>query len=34
LGQDERGISRTNDAGPTIAWFLDPAGNVLSILKA
>ena len=29
--QDEKGISRGN--GPTIAWFKDPAGNVLSVLK-
>lgn len=28
---DERGISR-ND-GPTIAWFKDPAGNILSVLE-
>lgn len=33
--QDERGIMRgraTND-GPDIAWFKDPAGNVLSVLQ-
>ena len=29
--QDERGIMRGN--GPDIAWFRDPAGNVLSILR-
>ena len=28
--QDEKGISRGN--GPEIAWFKDPAGNVLSVL--
>ena len=28
--QDEKGISRGN--GPTIAWFKDPAGNILSVL--
>jgi catechol 2,3-dioxygenase-like lactoylglutathione lyase family enzyme len=28
---DERGINR--DAGPPIAWFKDPAGNVLSVLE-
>jgi len=28
--QDERGISRGE--GPEIAWFKDPAGNVLSVL--
>ena len=30
--QDEKGISR--GAGPTIAWFTDPAGNVLAVLDA
>ena len=29
---DEKGISRGN-GGPTIAWFKDPAGNILSILE-
>jgi catechol 2,3-dioxygenase-like lactoylglutathione lyase family enzyme len=29
--QDERGIFRTE--GPYIAWFKDPAGNVLSVLQ-
>jgi catechol 2,3-dioxygenase-like lactoylglutathione lyase family enzyme len=29
--QDERGIMR--EAGPSIAWFTDPAGNVLSVLQ-
>jgi catechol 2,3-dioxygenase-like lactoylglutathione lyase family enzyme len=29
--QDERGIFR--DDGPFIAWFKDPAGNVLSVLE-
>lgn len=28
--QDEKGISRQ---GPSIAWFKDPAGNVLSVLQ-
>jgi catechol 2,3-dioxygenase-like lactoylglutathione lyase family enzyme len=28
--QDERGIARSD--GPTIAWFKDPAGNVLAVL--
>jgi catechol 2,3-dioxygenase-like lactoylglutathione lyase family enzyme len=32
LKTDARGISRGN--GPTIAWFKDPAGNVLSVLEA
>jgi catechol 2,3-dioxygenase-like lactoylglutathione lyase family enzyme len=29
--QDEKGIAR--GMGPDIAWFKDPAGNVLSVLK-
>jgi predicted enzyme related to lactoylglutathione lyase len=29
---DEKGIIRGN--GPTIAWFKDPAGNILSVLEA
>ena len=28
-----KGISRGN-GGPTIAWFKDPAGNILSVLEA
>lgn len=31
FGQDEKGIMRGQ--GPDIAWFTDPAGNVLSVLK-
>jgi len=31
LPTDERGIARGN-GGPDIAWFRDPAGNVLSVL--
>jgi predicted enzyme related to lactoylglutathione lyase len=30
--QDERGIA-TGDEGPRIAWFTDPAGNILSVLQ-
>jgi catechol 2,3-dioxygenase-like lactoylglutathione lyase family enzyme len=29
--QDEKGIAR--GSGPDIAWFKDPAGNILSVLK-
>ena len=29
--QDEKGIFR--DEGPNIAWFKDPAGNVLSVIE-
>lgn len=32
FGQDEKGIAR-DPAGPPIAWFKDPAGNVLSVLE-
>ena|SRR5215210_4136933 len=31
MEQDERGIMRA--VGPYIAWFKDPAGNVLSVLQ-
>jgi hypothetical protein len=30
--QDEKGISR-GQGGPPIAWFKDPAGNVLAVLE-
>ncbi|HEY2958713.1 MAG TPA: VOC family protein [Actinomycetota bacterium] len=30
--QDEKGIAR--GVGPPIAWFKDPAGNVLSVIQA
>jgi catechol 2,3-dioxygenase-like lactoylglutathione lyase family enzyme len=30
--QDEKGIARGQ--GPDIAWFTDPAGNILSVLRA
>jgi len=33
-GGDERGIHRGNGEGPDIAWFTDPAGNILSVLTA
>ncbi|WP_412469096.1 VOC family protein [Pedobacter sp. KLB.chiD] len=29
---DQKGISRGN-GGPAIAWFRDPAGNILSVLQ-
>ena len=31
LKTDDRGIARGN--GPTIAWFKDPAGNILSVVQ-
>jgi catechol 2,3-dioxygenase-like lactoylglutathione lyase family enzyme len=30
---DPKGIARGDGRGPDIAWFRDPAGNVLSVLK-
>jgi catechol 2,3-dioxygenase-like lactoylglutathione lyase family enzyme len=32
FGQDEKGISR-GEMGPPIAWFKDPAGNILSVVQ-
>jgi catechol 2,3-dioxygenase-like lactoylglutathione lyase family enzyme len=32
FGQDERGILRM-EGSPLIAWFRDPAGNILSVLE-
>jgi catechol 2,3-dioxygenase-like lactoylglutathione lyase family enzyme len=33
LGEvDERGIHSAPDGGPGIAWFTDPAGNVIAVL--
>ena len=31
FSQDDRGIMR--DFGPPIAWFKDPAGNILSVIE-
>lgn len=35
MHQDEKGITRGRAAnmGPDIAWFKDPAGNILSVLQ-
>lgn len=30
--QDEKGIAR-GDGGPPIAWFTDPAGNILAVME-
>jgi predicted enzyme related to lactoylglutathione lyase len=30
--QDEKGISRSSE-GPIVAWFKDPAGNILSLIQ-
>lgn len=34
LGQDDRGVARSfaDDDGPDIAWFTDPAGNIIAVL--
>ena len=32
MNQDDRGIAR-DDYGPAIAWFKDPAGNILAVLE-
>ena len=32
LPADEKGVMRGN--GPSIAWFKDPAGNILSVLES
>jgi catechol 2,3-dioxygenase-like lactoylglutathione lyase family enzyme len=34
MGQDEKGIFRgaSQNAGPDIAWFTDPAGNILAVM--
>ncbi|MFK0401515.1 VOC family protein [Microbacterium sp. NPDC090225] len=35
MGTDAKGIMRGGpDRGPDIAWFTDPAGNVLAVLSA
>jgi catechol 2,3-dioxygenase-like lactoylglutathione lyase family enzyme len=31
--QDEKGIARGGQGGPPIAWFKDPAGNILAVLE-
>jgi catechol 2,3-dioxygenase-like lactoylglutathione lyase family enzyme len=35
MPQDEKGVLRGREAnqGPDIAWFTDPAGNILSVLQ-
>jgi hypothetical protein len=30
---DEKNISRSTGAEPNIAWFKDPAGNILSVIE-
>lgn len=35
LKTDEKGIARSDnpDQGPSIAWFTDPAGNILAVMQ-
>lgn len=35
FNQDEKGIARgkSADQGPDVAWFKDPAGNILAVLE-
>jgi predicted enzyme related to lactoylglutathione lyase len=33
IATDEKGIARRPGGGPSIAWFKDPAGNILSVLQ-
>lgn len=30
---DEKGIFRSGNKGPNLAWFKDPAGNILSLIE-
>lgn len=31
---DAKGIARSNDGGPSIGWFRDPAGNILAVMES
>jgi predicted enzyme related to lactoylglutathione lyase len=31
---DEKGIARGNGMGPDIAWFADPSGNIIAVMKS
>jgi catechol 2,3-dioxygenase-like lactoylglutathione lyase family enzyme len=33
MEQDEKGIVRGDAKGPDIAWFKDPTGNIIAVLK-
>lgn len=33
LRTDAKGIARGEGGGPSVAWFKDPAGNILSVLE-
>jgi catechol 2,3-dioxygenase-like lactoylglutathione lyase family enzyme len=32
--QDSKGIVRQNEYGPSIAWFTDPAGNIIAVIQS
>ena len=34
ISTDKKGIVRGGNKGPNIAWFKDPAGNILSLIEA
>ena len=33
LDTDDKGIARDPEGGPSIAWFKDPCGNIVSVLQ-
>lgn len=33
IKQDSKGIARDDRDGPAIAWFTDPAGNVIAVME-
>lgn len=33
FGQDDKGVLRSEGEDPTIAWFTDPSGNVISVMQ-
>jgi predicted enzyme related to lactoylglutathione lyase len=33
IATDEKGIHRSDGHGPNLAWFKDPAGNIMSVVE-
>jgi catechol 2,3-dioxygenase-like lactoylglutathione lyase family enzyme len=33
IEQDQQGIAHGNGQGPDIAWFADPAGNIIAVIQ-
>lgn len=33
INQDAKGIARGDSGGPAMAWFTDPAGNVIAVME-